>query len=213
MNPPKSPKSVEETKQALIDAGRLIFAEQGFDGARVDRIAAKAGVNKALINYHFGGKTELFLAIIEDFTGKLASGLMAVMDDQADAETQLRSFVRFMAAATAKNPEFPRLLLFESLRIQEHLGGPPRHLFFVIQTLAKILEKGQQEGVFKAVNPFFAHFHLMSSFAMYHVTRPLRESLRGKAPIPPEVFSTDAFNQFVEAQIIAGFRSRPGEEN
>lgn len=206
LNPKKTHKSVAETKAALLSAGRQVFAEMGFDGARVDHIAKQAGVNKALINYHFGGKAELFKAIIEDFTMKLAADLAQVIQPTDAAPAQLKCFVRHMAKTVAQNPEFPRLLLFESQKSQQFLKGPPKHMFLIIQTLGRILTKGVQEGVFKPINPFFAHFHIMSSFAMYHVTRPLRESLQGKFPIPEEVFSTQAFNEFVEEQVLAGFR-------
>ena len=204
----KSP-SVEETKRALLEAGRKIFASEGFAGARVDRIARQAGVNKALINYHFGGKAQLFKAIIEDFTQDLARGLLVQIRESDGPETQLRCFIRYMAEMVSQNPEFPRLLLFESQRLQTEPESPPLHLFLIIQTLGKILERGQSSGVLKPINHFFAHFHIMSSFAMYELTRPLREAIRGKAPIPEEVFSTEAFHAFVESQIMAGFLVDP----
>ena len=212
MNPSKSSKSVEETRQALIEAGRKVFAEDGFDGARVDRIAERAGVNKALINYHFGGKTELFRAIIEDFTMTLATSLREAIKPEQSAETQLRCYVRHIGQMVARNPGLPRLMLFESLRVVPSMSAPPMHFLMVLQTLNTILEKGQREGVFKPANLFFTHIHMISSFAMYHITRPIREKMREHAPIPDEVFSTEAFNAFVEDQVIGGLTMNPETE-
>lgn len=209
MSPSKSNLSVDETRRSLIEAGRQVFSEDGFDGARVDRIAELAGVNKALINYHFGGKQQLFQAIIEDFTAQLATGLQSAIDPTASPEDQLRQFVRHMANAVARHPEFPRLMLFESTKKNALPDPPPQHMLLVMQTLAKILDQGYRAKRFKRLNPFFAHFHMMSSFAFYHVGRPLRERLRGKFPIPEEVFSTEAFNAFVEDQILSGFALQP----
>src|SRR6267143_1712012 len=52
------------TRDALLAAGAELFAERGYDGVPVTAIAQKAGVNKAMINYHFGGKRKLYLAIV-----------------------------------------------------------------------------------------------------------------------------------------------------
>jgi TetR/AcrR family transcriptional regulator len=58
-------RDAERTKQALIDAALVEFAAKGRRGARVNEIAARAGVNKQLISYYFGGKDGLYQAIGE----------------------------------------------------------------------------------------------------------------------------------------------------
>lgn len=55
----------ERTRQALLDAALAEFAEKGRAGARTSAIAARAGVNKQLISYHFGGKDGLYRALAE----------------------------------------------------------------------------------------------------------------------------------------------------
>lgn len=56
-------RDAERSRQALLDAARVEFAEHGLAGARVDAIAARAGLNKQLISYYFGGKQGLYDAI------------------------------------------------------------------------------------------------------------------------------------------------------
>jgi len=55
----------ENTKRAILETAEKTFAEKGFDGARVDEIARKAGVNKALIYYYFNSKEELLQETIK----------------------------------------------------------------------------------------------------------------------------------------------------
>ncbi|HKN99273.1 MAG TPA: TetR family transcriptional regulator [Pseudonocardiaceae bacterium] len=55
----------EDTRAALIAAAREVFAEQGYQGATVRAIAARAGVDAAMVNHWFGGKQGLFAAIVE----------------------------------------------------------------------------------------------------------------------------------------------------
>ena len=55
------------TKQKIIEAATEVFSEKGFDGARVDEIASKAKVNKAMIYYYFESKENLFAEIVNIF--------------------------------------------------------------------------------------------------------------------------------------------------
>jgi AcrR family transcriptional regulator len=55
----------EDTRAALVEAARTVFAEQGFQGATVRAIAARAGVDAAMVNHWFGGKQGLFAATVE----------------------------------------------------------------------------------------------------------------------------------------------------
>jgi AcrR family transcriptional regulator len=55
----------EDTKAALVEAARATFVEQGFDGATVRAIAARAGVDAAMVNHWFGGKEGLFAAAMQ----------------------------------------------------------------------------------------------------------------------------------------------------
>ena len=57
----------KEARDRILDAALKIFSEKGFDGARIDAVAAQAGVNKALIYYYFKGKKELLNTLLSDF--------------------------------------------------------------------------------------------------------------------------------------------------
>lgn len=63
--PEERQRDAERTRRALLDAARIEFAAKGLAGARVGAIAARAGVNKQLISYYFGGKEGLYRAILE----------------------------------------------------------------------------------------------------------------------------------------------------
>lgn len=54
-----------DTRQAILDAARATFAESGFDGASIRRIAGRAGVDPALVHHYFGTKDDLFMATVE----------------------------------------------------------------------------------------------------------------------------------------------------
>ena len=64
-NPPAKHVVGDETRQLLIDAATQVFLAEGFKAARVKDIADQAGVRLSAINYHFGGKEGLYLAVLE----------------------------------------------------------------------------------------------------------------------------------------------------
>ena len=68
----------EATRQALLRAGAELFSERGFDGVPIEEVADRAGVNKALISYHFRGKRGLYVAILESAFAAMAERLRAI---------------------------------------------------------------------------------------------------------------------------------------
>jgi len=201
----------------LLTAARSVFSEKGFDGARVDEIASRAGVNKALINYHFGSKNKLFLAIIEEFGKAFLDRLKHSLAQEDCPLTQLRLFVRTIGQLTSEYPELPRIFLVEASTGARHMEAPPPHGPAAVMILAGILKRGEQQGVLRVLNPVFAYFHIISSVAFFHITAGLRAKLTemspfgGAMPFSSQNQSLDEFIKFLEDQVIAGFSSQEGE--
>src|SRR5262245_39400006 len=86
------------TRQALLDAGRTVISERGYDGARVDEIARRAGVNKAMISYHFGGKQGLYNAILSENFGWVLEKLAELDREPLPADVKLARFVAIFGA-------------------------------------------------------------------------------------------------------------------
>jgi TetR/AcrR family transcriptional regulator len=91
------------SKERILRAAQAVFAQKGFDGARVDEIARAAGVNKALIYYYFKSKEEilhalLHLAIGEIGTrlGKPAELMAKVLGSPEEADELIRGFIDFL---------------------------------------------------------------------------------------------------------------------
>ena len=99
------PRNAELTRRKILDAAVDEFAARGYAGARVDRIAASAGVNKRMIYHHFGNKLGVFEAALSDqvsgvdITEKLARLWMHEALERGD-ENILRLAEREQAAAT-----------------------------------------------------------------------------------------------------------------
>jgi len=83
------------TRNKIIKAAARIFAENGYDGASIRSIVAKADVNQAAINYHFGSKEGLYRAVLQMALQALqeADGSPPPLDAEAGRDAALRAFV------------------------------------------------------------------------------------------------------------------------
>jgi AcrR family transcriptional regulator len=97
----KRPRDAERTQEALLDAAAQVFAEFGFEGARTDDIAKRAGVNVALLFRYFENKEGLYRAVIERGhrigTGGLKRLVVPLLADDT-AELDQQRVLRFLEA-------------------------------------------------------------------------------------------------------------------
>jgi AcrR family transcriptional regulator len=70
----------QERRQQLLDIGRRLFAERGFDGTSIEEIAAQAGVSKPVVYEHFGGKEGLYAVVVDREVARLTTVTMALSE-------------------------------------------------------------------------------------------------------------------------------------
>jgi AcrR family transcriptional regulator len=93
MNNETTPTRGDATREALIRAAVEIFGRDGFNATGTRALAESAGVNQALIAYHFGGKAGLYLAALEHIVGRVRERidpLLAAIDAELDGATPER---------------------------------------------------------------------------------------------------------------------------
>ncbi|MGW3044574.1 TetR family transcriptional regulator [Kitasatospora sp. NPDC001159] len=115
------------TQQLLLDAAVEEFAESGPDGARIARVATRAGVNKERIYQYFGNKEQLFSAVLTSELGKLAEAVPLGGSEQG---LDLGDYAGRVFDYHSANPHFSRLLAWEGLQrgtaSGELAAGPER---------------------------------------------------------------------------------------
>ncbi|QOZ79209.1 TetR/AcrR family transcriptional regulator [Bradyrhizobium sp. CCBAU 53351] len=150
--PSKRTNDPERTKRDILEVAMAEFASEGYSGARVDAIAARTRTSKRMIYYYFGGKEQLYLAVLEE-----AYRSIRALEDQLDiASCDAREGLRRLIEATfdhdERNPNFIRLVSIENIHHGKHLKQnlQLRQLnASVIATLDGILKRGRAEGVFR----------------------------------------------------------------
>lgn len=195
-----------------MTAGTELFAERGFDGTSVERIAHRAGVNKAMINYHFGGKRKLYVAILSATFTEMASRLGPLRGSSQPAESLLREFVSTFAGMVASRPAIPHILLREILsggrHVDEHLLP---HFLAVFSIVREIVERGVRDGSFRPVHPFLAHLTLIGSLVFFFVTAPVRERVAGAGKLPVPQPSPEEFVRHVQELMARGLAAEPSQ--
>ena len=93
-------------ERKIVDATRDLFDEQGMQDARIDRIARRVGINKALIYRHFASKEELFVLTVTRYLAEIDARLAAVEDETADPRERLRLGVEAFADYGIEHPAF-----------------------------------------------------------------------------------------------------------
>ena len=184
MTKPKAATPQERQRDAgrsqgvLLAAARDEFAEFGLGGARMDRIATRAGLNKRLIYYYFADKEKLFQSVLEQAYHDIREEekkLELRAHKPADA---IRLLVEFTWNYYLEHPEFLTLLSSANLHKARHLQESERIRAMnspLVQTLGDILEQGRSEGIFRggvdAVQLYvsiaaLAYFYLSNNYTL-----------------------------------------------
>ena len=147
-----SSRDPDRTRQRILDAATAEFARYGLGGARVDRIAARAAVNKRMLYYYYGNKDELFLAVLEESYARIRNAERALHLTDVDPREAMRRLVEFTWRYYLEHPEFLRLLNSENLHCGRHVRRSRNvvamHSPFVAM-IREVLERGVRAGEFR----------------------------------------------------------------
>ena len=141
--PPVSPDS--DTGAKILTAARAEFARYGLAGGRVDRIAADAGVNKAMIYYHFRSKENLYFEAVASVLKEAAGSISGLADSHDSLESLLVAIADFYASLFARQPEFRAIILHELANPDSTLLKQLGDQFVVSGVPAKLLARLERE--------------------------------------------------------------------
>ena len=178
------------TPERILAAAAQVFAESGYEGARVDEIARQAGVNKAALYYHIGGKQVLYAQVLNRLLGEAASRTVQTMRDKDDPEEQLRIYIRNIAKNIDQQPHLPPIMLREIASGGKHIPEElVKHMADMVAMLAAVISKGAAQGKFIAAQPFIVHIMIITSIIFHKSSRAVRMRFN---VFPEEIRNQDA---------------------
>lgn len=194
------------SRDRLLAAAAEEFAHRGYDGARVARLAARAGVTKAMVYYHFRSKTSLYREILADVFRSLARDVAGAPHGDG-AEARLRRFIQTIAAGTATRPHFPSMWLREIADGGRHLDAAVvRELGTILQTLDGILDAGRTEGRFRPAHPLVIQMGIVAPLLIFQASAEARARLGRALPSRVAPIDRGAFLAHLETATLAAVR-------
>jgi TetR/AcrR family transcriptional regulator len=103
----------KQTEERIFEAATLVFEEKGMDGARMQDIANRAGINKALLHYYFRTKDRLFDAVFQKVAGRMFQKFAPVFEKNLTLEEKIRFFFKQHITFMQENPRLPAFVLNE----------------------------------------------------------------------------------------------------
>jgi len=157
-----------DSQAAIFQAAAVEFAEQGYEGAGVDRIAARARVNKAMLYYHFGSKRALYVEVLRDMFRAVGARARAIADGPGSAIEKLDAWIATIVIEAALRPWFPPMML------RELASGAPRFdpdtftmMNAVYGAVRDVIVQGQREGAFRDADPLLTHMTIMPPILIF----------------------------------------------
>ncbi len=142
----------QKSKDDILNAAEMEFAEKGIFGTRIDEIAAKAKINKRMIYEYFGSKEELYKAVLSDVYRRLSRRELLVLSEDIECMEAIRKIITLYFDYLNENPSYVNLILWENLNKGKYIN----QIDFkdikdpTFDILRKVISKGKKEGVVKA---------------------------------------------------------------
>ncbi len=115
--------SDNQTRQKIFRAAADVFEEKGYTGARMQEIADRAGINKALLHYYFSTKEQLFMAVFQVLIKKMFEKIFSIFAGEISFKEKLKRFLDEHIEFMIKNPKLPIFLLNELSKNPELTEG------------------------------------------------------------------------------------------
>ena len=183
-------RDAARTKAEILDVATQEFSRAGFAGARVDEIAARTRTTKRMIYYYFGGKEQLFTAVLERAYSEIRMAEQELDVEHLDPVAAIRRLAEQTFDHHEAHPDFIRLVSIENIHEAEHIAaseelgtiGSP-----ALEVIRRILETGRRSGLFTADVDAVDLHAMISSFCFFRVSnRHTFGALFGRDLVAPD---------------------------
>jgi AcrR family transcriptional regulator len=169
----RKPKAPDANRNDILSAAADEFSSRGFKGASMDAIAARTSTTRALINYYFGSKEGLYLAVLEGVYTEIREAERLLDLDHLPPVEAIRNIVDFTYNYYVDHEDFVRLVVAENQARGRHMQKFTSMRAVnrpIIDTLSAVIARGQAEGVFRRdVDAVDVHMAI-AALGMFNVT-------------------------------------------
>ena len=192
-------------RDRILDAASAEFAALGFAGARVDAIAERAGVNKAMLYYHVGDKQALYTSVLLRNFDWVTARIAAVQAEGGSPRARLERTVKALSDAVRDNPDHPRIVLREVASGAVHLPDDVlARMLGVVRVVQELLAEGVASGQLRPTEPLLTHLAIVGAVVFLSSVAPLRERAAALAPAGTVPETATDVGAFVADLLLSG---------
>ena len=164
----------ENTEEQILEAAKNIFQSKGMDGARMQEIADKAGINKAMLHYYYRSKQLLFEAVFNNAFLLLAPQLNTVLNDDSSIEEKIKNFTTNYISFILKHPYLPNFVIQELNRNPEFILKMKENKEFPnLEKFKKQVDEEIKKGIIKPIAAEQLFINIMALNMFPFVAKPL----------------------------------------
>ncbi len=207
-----SPPSDQTPRDHILDAAAEVFAELGFHGARVDEIARRAGVNKAMLYYRVGDKAALYAAVLSRSFRRAQEAIEAGLVAAPSPTDRMSALIHAIVTTILDMPHMPPIMLREIAAGGDNL--PPdsmAEMGALLGLVRSVLVEGADAGAFRPVQPVLTHLTILGGIAFMTATRPLRERMAERGVDTTAPSTAEDLAAFLSDLVLNGIIAVPNE--
>lgn len=196
----------DSTEQKIFDAAHEIFTQKGMDGAKMQEIADKAGINKALLHYYYRSKEKLYEAVVKAVMAKALPTVRQVIESELPLEEKITRFIDFYIGLISKNTFIPLFIISEINKHPDHFFEnvmpkqlPQPEIFF------RQVQDEVAAGRIRPIDPRHLIIHIISLCIFPFLGKPLMRMLLGLSPEEMKKL-LDQRKQEVTSFVLAGLK-------
>lgn len=164
----------ETTEEQILEAAKDIFYEKGMNGARMQEIADKAGINKAMLHYYFRNKQLLFEAVFQNAFLLLAPKINTILNDDSTIEEKIRNFTYNYISFISVHPYLPNFVIQELNRNPGFIETMQKNESFPnVEKFNKQVEKEVEAGILQPIDGKQLFVHIISLNIFPFIATPL----------------------------------------
>lgn len=171
----ESKKIDEDVQQRILTAAREEFFAKGYDGARMQRIADVAKINKAMLHYYYGNKETLFMEVFTKAFGDFMPKIMEIMSSDISFFDKIREIMATHTAILQKNPGLPLFINSELQRGNVKMAEvlPFSGKLGLRTRFAQLVEEEMAKGNIKPIDPLKLFVNILSLTIFPFIARPV----------------------------------------
>ena len=173
---------IKNSKQVILEAALQDFAAHGYEGARVDRIARSAGINKAMIFYYFSSKQNLYRTVIKDVLNDFIPQVQKVLMESSSPERLFESLPALYIRYFSRHRQVIQMIGRELIQSPANITPVIREIFSELpmapsEMLPRVISAWHRKGLISESDPVHFIFNIVPLCLFPIIAQPMVEAI------------------------------------